>query len=68
MLHLNACNQIGPAQGHTEGNEVVTQALTRFQGVQTKMTLSEGYQPSLSDTFGRISLENHETSYVGSTH
>ena len=32
------------------------------------MTLSEGYQPSLSDTVGRISLENRETSYVGSTH
>ena len=68
MLKLNASNQVGPAQDHTEENEVVAQALTRLQGEQTKMTLSEGYQSSLSDTFGRISLENHETSYVGSAH
>ena len=68
MVKLNASNQVGPAQDYAKENEVVRQALTRLQGEQAKMTLSESYQSSMSDTFGRISLENHETSYVGSAH
>lgn len=63
MVKLNASNQVGAPEDHVKKNEVVTQALTRLQGEQ-----AESYQPSVSDTFGRISLENHETSYVGSAH
>ena len=68
MVKLNASNHVRAAEDHANEDEVVTQALTRLQGEQGNMTLSESYQPSLSDTFGRISLENHETSYVGSAH
>ena len=58
MGKLNASNQARAAEDHARENEVVTQTPTHC----------ESYQPSLSDTFGRISLENHETSYVGSAH
>lgn len=68
MGRLNAFNQVGAAEDHAKENEVVTQALTRLQGEQARMTLSESYQCSLSDTYRRLSLENHETSYVGSAH
>ena len=68
MVKLDASSQVRAAEDHANKDEVVTQALTRLQGEQRNMALSENYQPSLSDTFGRISLENHETSYVGSAH
>ena len=68
MVKLNASNQVRVAEDQAKENEAVTQALSRLQGEQGDTTLSDSYQPSLSDTFGRISLENRETSYVGSAH
>ena len=64
MVRFNASSQVGAAKE----TEVTPQATTWFQAEQARNGLVDSCQPSLSDTFGRISLENHETSYVGSAH
>ena len=64
MVKFNASSQVGGAKE----TEVVPQAVTWLQGEQAGNGLADSCQPAMSDTFGRISLENHETSYVSSAH
>ena len=64
MVKFNAPSQGGGAKE----TELTPQAMTWLQGEQARNALADSYQSSMSDTFGRISLENHETSYVGSAH
>ena len=64
MVKFNASSQAG---GPKE-TEVTPGTMTWLQGEQAGNGLADSCQSSMSDTFGRISLENHETSYVGSAH
>ena len=64
MVKFNASSQVGGA----EETEVTPRTMTWLQGEQAGNGLTDSCLSSMSDTFGRISLENHETSYVGSAH
>ncbi len=62
---LNVTNQAGQAGIDSASDEVIAKVSHNQAGSRG---LEANYQTQLSDTFGRISLENAETSYVGSTH
>lgn len=68
MLRLKTFQQFEASQDVSNDLDLAEQTLAQVQSEQAGVNSPEGYRPPLSDTFGRISLENHETSYVGSAH
>lgn len=69
MGALNANKGVGPgAEGTTKPRPLKTLSFSDNKTDSEEDKPEKDYLAQLPDTFGRISLENAETSYVGSAH